>query len=241
MNTYEERIRDEVRLWKNKLVQKPKLVQRLAKQAQTKMNGMIPEKAHEIITESMKNFVQMTLTGSEITTWKNYPLHFTLEERDQLFDEKLSLYRKTAVAEGAGTGAAGLLLGLADFPLLLTIKMKFLYEAAAIYGFAAKEYEERIFMLQVFQLAFSGPEVRQETMGVIENWQERKATFADMDWREFQQEYRDHIDFVKMLQLVPGIGAVVGAIANYHLLDQLGECAKNCYRLRYLHEKAGIA
>ena len=58
----------------------------------------------------------------------------------------------------------------------------------------------------------------------------------DLDWREFQQEYRDHIDFVKMLQLVPGIGAVVGALANYNLLDQLGETAKNCYRLRLLNE-----
>ena len=32
---------------------------------------------------------------------------------------------KIAAAEGAGTGAGGILLGLADFPLLLTIKIKF--------------------------------------------------------------------------------------------------------------------
>ena len=66
-------------------------------------------------------------------------------------------------------------------------------------------------------------------MEIIENWEERKAALLELDWREFQQEYRDHIDFVKMLQLVPGIGAVIGAYANYTLLDQLGETAKNCY------------
>jgi EcsC protein family len=37
-----------------------------------------------------------------------------------------------------------------------------------------------------------------------------------------------------MLQLVPGIGAAVGAYANYNLLDHLGETAKNAYRLRIL-------
>lgn len=37
-----------------------------------------------------------------------------------------------------------------------------------------------------------------------------------------------------MLQLLPGIGAMVGAVANYNLLDQLGETAMNSYRLRLL-------
>ncbi len=232
MNQYETQIFDEVLVWKRKICKKPKMVQRLTKQAQLKINEKIPDKAHEIITDGIKNFVKMTLTGSEMTTRKNYAVDLTLEERDRLLDEKLSVYRRTAVVEGAGTGAAGLLVGLADFPLLLSIKMKFLFEAAAVYGYDTRNYEERIFILQVFQLAFSSPEVRKETLELIENWEERKALLIDLDWREFQQEYRDHIDFVKLLQLVPGIGAVVGALANYNLLDQLGETARNCYRLR---------
>lgn len=236
MNHYEVQVYDDVVVWKRKICKKPKMVQRLTKQAQLRINEKIPEKAHEIITDGIKNFVKMTLTGSEMTTKKNYGKDLTLEERDRLLDEKLSVYRRTAVIEGAGTGAAGLLVGLADFPLLLSIKMKFLFEAASVYGFDTKNYEERIFILQVFQLAFSSPEVRKETLDLIENWEERKALLIDLDWREFQQEYRDHIDFVKMLQLVPGIGAVVGALANYNLLDHLGETAKNCYRLRRFNE-----
>src|SRR5690606_34483057 len=132
-----------------------------------------------------------------------------------------STYRKTAVIEGAGTGAGGILLGIADFPLLLSIKMKFLFEAAAVYGFDTSEYEERLFILHVFQLAFSSDEKRKETFYIIEDWEEQKKSLVDMDWRVFQQEYRDYIDLVKMFQLIPGIGAVVGAYANYNLLDQL--------------------
>ena len=112
--------------------------------------------------------------------------------------------------------------------------MKFLFEAAAIYGFDTDEYEERLFLLHIFLLAFSSEEKRKDALFIIENWEQQKYEIADMDWREFQQEYRDHIDLVKMFQLLPGIGAVVGAFANYKLLDQLGETAMNSYRLRLL-------
>ena len=52
------------------------------------------------------------------------------------------------------------------------------------------------------------------------------------DWRNFQQEYRDYIDLAKMAQLIPGIGAVVGVVVNYKLINQLGKTAMNAYRMR---------
>ena len=238
MGKYEEQAYEEILTWKRKILKRPKMVQRLTKQAQLKINEKIPNKVHEMMTDAIKNFVKLTLTGSQLTMRNHQTMDTTLEEQDKLLANKLSTYRKTAVIEGAGTGAAGLLVGMADFPLLLSIKMKFLFEAANVYGFDTNQYEERIFILQVFQLAFSSAEKRQETMEIIENWEERKAVLLDLDWREFQQEYRDHIDFVKMLQLMPGIGAIIGAYANYNLLDQLGETAKNCYRIRLLKESS---
>ena len=215
-------------------MKKSSLLNRISKNAQTKINGMIPEKVHTIMTESIKNMVKATLAGSSITTKKRQGAGLSLEERDERLKEKLSVYRKTAVIEGAGTGAGGILLGLADFPLLLSIKMKFLFEAAAVYGFDTTEYAERLFVLHVFQLAFSSDEKRRETFQIIQDWEQQKDKLTDMDWRDFQQEYRDYIDLAKMLQMVPGIGAVVGAYANYNLLDHLGETAMNAYRMRLL-------
>ena len=234
MGEYEVKAYAEVLEWKRKMLKRPKMVQRLSKRVQLKINEKIPDKAHEIITDAIKKFVKVTLAGSRLTTKISQLENGTLEQRDKQLDEKLSIYRKTAVVEGAGTGAGGFLLGLADFPALLSIKMKFLFDVANIYGFDTKKVEERIFILQVFQMAFSSAEKRKEILEIIEGWEERKTSMLDLDWKEFQQEYRDHIDFVKMLQLMPGIGAVVGAFANYNLLDQLGETAKNCYRIRHL-------
>ena len=221
-------------MWKRRLVKKSSILNRVSKKAQKKVNEIIPEKVHQVITDGIKNFVKAVLAGSDFMTRKGNTSGVSLADMDKQMEKKLEGFRRTAMIEGAGTGAGGILLGLADFPLLLSIKMKFLFEAATIYGFDTKEYEERIFMLQVFQLAFSSAEKRAETMKIIESWEDRKVELMEMDWQEFQQEYRDHIDFVKMLQLVPGIGAVVGAFANYNLLDQLGETAQNCYRLRLL-------
>lgn len=236
MIDYKEKVNDELQAWERKILMKPSMINRLSKKAQTKVNTLIPEKVHTIMTESIKNMVKATLFGSNITTNKNRIAETSLSARDELLKEKLSIFRKTAVIEGAGTGAGGVLLGIADFPLLLSIKMKFLFEAATVYGFDTNDYEERLFILHVFKLAFSHDEKRRDTFEIIKNWEEQRKHLTDMDWQEFQQEYRDYIDLIKMLQLIPGFGAIIGAYANYNLLDQLGETAMNAYRLRVINE-----
>jgi hypothetical protein len=52
------------------------------------------------------------------------------------------------------------------------------------------------------------------------------------DWRSFQQEYRDYIDLAKLLQLIPGIGAVTGAFVNHRLTYKLGINTMNAFRMR---------
>ncbi|MDX5437118.1 MAG: EcsC family protein, partial [Pontibacter sp.] len=45
--------------------------------------------------------------------------------------------------------------------------------------------------------------------------------------------YRDYIDLAKMAQMIPMIGAPVGAVVNYRLISKLGKTAKNAYRMRW--------
>ncbi|QGH36683.1 EcsC family protein [Gracilibacillus salitolerans] len=234
MNQYEQQAYQEMLEWELKILKKKSTFQQLSKKAQNKINSYIPEKAHQIMTEAIKHMVQTTLVGSDFTTRKSQDVGNSLEDKEKIIQQKLENYRKTAMIEGAGTGAGGIFLGLADFPLLLSIKMKFLFEVATVYGFDTSRYEERLFILHVFQLAFSNDYKRREVYHLIKYWEKEKDRLADMDWRVFQQEYRDYIDLVKLLQMIPGLGAIVGAYANYNLLDQLGQTAKNSYRLRVL-------
>ncbi|WP_018662353.1 EcsC family protein [Heyndrickxia acidiproducens] len=230
---YELEARSGLEQWKRKMEKRSGFLNRTAKSAQTKLNQWIPEKVQAVITESVKKMVQGALYSSEFLTKEQYPQHLSLQEKEDLIRKKLERSKKIATAEGAGTGAGGLFLGLADFPLLLSIKMKFLFEAAAIHGYDTEAPFERSFILHVFQLAFSSEEHRQKMLTVIEGWQENPVSPDAIDWRVLQQEYRDYLDFVKMMQLVPGIGAAVGAYANYNLLEQLGETAIQAYRIRY--------
>lgn len=234
MTSYEEQVKRELIRWKVKMKKRPGSFNKTAKKIQTKLNSYIPEKVHHVITESVKKMIQGTLIGSEYTTKKMEISNLTLEEKDKLILEKIKFYKKTAAIEGAGTGAGGFFLSLADFPLLLAIKMKLLFEMASIYGFDINKYEERLYILQLFQLAFSSDERRIHVMDVVENWESKKQEFIDLDWRVFQQEYRDYIDLVKFFQMLPVIGAAVGAYANYNLLDHLGKVAMNGYRLRLI-------
>ncbi|WP_400246359.1 EcsC family protein [Niallia sp. JL1B1071] len=237
MNEYEQRALVEVEEWKRKLQKRSSILNRASKKAQNKINSYIPDKIQQTITEAIKQMIQATLAGSNILKKKNPALFHTLQGKDEELTKKIGQYKKVAVVEGAGTGAGGILLGLADFPLLLSIKMNFLMETATIYGYDTDKLEERIYLLYIFQLAFSSEGKRREVLEIIESWKEEKHKVAGLNWQELQQEYRDFIDFVKMLQLVPGIGAAVGAYANYNLLDQLGETARNVYRWRYFQEQ----
>lgn len=243
MGKYETHVQEELKAWEQEMYKVPSLWDRSAKKVQNRINEMLPEKVHVMITKSIKSMVHGTLVGSEYVSKKQPLLPQSLRESDEAADGLITSYRRTAAVEGAGTGAGGFLLGLADFPILLGIKMKFLFDTAAKYGYDVKDYRERLYILYIFQLTYSSPFKRKELYENILNWKETIASFPseeeylkNIDWQSLQQDYRDHIDLVKMLQMVPGFGAVVGAFANYRFIDELGKVAKNCYRLRVLGE-----
>lgn len=243
MEHYEAVTMMKVAKWKKKLLKRPGLFAKSSKAVQTKINHVIPDKVHAVITQTVKGIVQATLLGLKFIPKGEPQVGLSLYERDELATELLSKYKKIAAAEGAGTGAGGILMGMMDFPALIAIKMKFLFELAHIYGFNTKDYKERLFLLTTFQLAFSSTEKKPQLFDQIETWDKIAIDLPPsdqylnhIDWEQFQKEYRDSLDLRKLLQLLPGIGAVVGAWANYGLLDDLGEVAMNCYRMRLVRK-----
>ena len=121
MNDYESNAKQELIKWKKKMRKKPSIIERGTNKAQGKFNDLIPQKYHEIMTVAIKSMVKAVLFGYKYITKKPYT-DLTLEERENLVKEKTKIYKKTAMIEGAGTGAGGFLIGLADFPLLLDRK-----------------------------------------------------------------------------------------------------------------------
>jgi hypothetical protein len=240
INSYDILVNTELRAWQTKMLRKPSLLNNLSKRMQTKINSWIPEKVHRAITVTIKQMVRGVLFGARYTT--SHPLqNANLQQREDAVKKKIDVYRKTAAVEGGITGAGGLLLGLADFPILLGIKIKLLFDIAALYGYDVKDYKERVYLLHIFELAFSSAIHRKKVYLKMIDWQTQQqslpADINQFDWRNFQQEYRDYLDIAKMAQLIPVIGAPVGIVVNNRLIKKLGRTAMNAYRMRIFEDE----
>jgi len=237
MTVYEQLANKELTAWQKKMLSRPSLLNNLSKKIQTKINTWIPEKIHNAITVAIKQMIRGVLFGATHTTAESL-LTGNLQQREEAVQKKIDWYRNTAAIEGGITGAGGILLGLADFPILIGLKIKLLFDIAALYGFDVNDYKERVYLLHIFELAFSSDAHRKNIYNKMTNWEEKRKNLPEdinqFDWRNFQQEYRDYIDLAKMAQLIPIIGAPVGVLVNYRLIKKLGITAINAYRMRLI-------
>ncbi|RKL68541.1 ABC transporter-associated protein EcsC [Salipaludibacillus neizhouensis] len=238
-----KKLERELERWEYRSLRTLSMPEKVSKRWQNKINNKLPDKLHRVVTEGVKQMIRATIASSDYLSGQPILTDISLTEREKVLDEKIKTYKRTAALEGAGTGFGGIFLGIADFPLLLNIKMKFLFDTAKIYGHDVENISERLFLLHVFQLAFSKEQRRVEAFEKVTHWQETKESWVnpnpsleEIDWKSFQLEYRDFIDLPKTLQLIPGFGAIVGATANYHYLDMLAYHAKNSYRHREIYQ-----
>ena len=237
MDDYQRQVQLELTVWQKQMLQRPSLFSKLSKSLQTKINTWIPEKIHRAITATIKQMIRGVLFGANYITAK--PLtDLSLQSRESLVMQRIETYKTTAAFEGGITGAGGILLGFADFPILIGLKLKLLFDIASMYGFNAADYKERVYLLHIFELAFSSDEHRRKIYLEMVDWDQKSKDLPDdihqFDWRSFQQEYRDYIDLAKMAQLIPIIGAPVGFVVNSRLIKKLGKTAMNAYRMRVL-------
>lgn len=237
MDPYDQLVYNELTAWQKKMLRRPSLMNKLSKKIQTKINTWIPEKVHHAITVAIKHMILGVLFGAKHTT-SDPLMNVNLQAREEAVQKKIDWYRKTAAVEGGITGAGGLLLGLADFPILIGLKIKLLFDIAALYGFDVNDYKERVYLLHIFELAYSSDSHRKNVYIKMTDWNEKSKNLPEdihqFDWRNFQQEYRDYIDLAKMAQLIPVIGAPVGVLVNYRLIKKLGNTAMNAYRMRLI-------
>jgi len=235
--TYERKVKKELAAWQTMMQKPPSRSGAATKRVQIRINKIIPEKVHRVVTKAIKELTRGVIFGAGFTTSHKYAIH-DLHATEDIVKERINFYTSSAAAEGAITGFGGFLSGMADLPLWLTLKMKMLFEIASHYGIDIHDFKERIFLLHVFQLAFSSQKHRNKVYEFIADWENQKELLPEdihqFDWRTFQLEYRDHIDLAKLLQLIPGIGAVVGAYINHRFTNRLGNTAMNAYRMRIL-------
>jgi hypothetical protein len=240
LSHYELQMLRKLKRWQKEMEKPQSTFSRLGKRIQDRINKMIPDKVHATLTAIVRKMVETVLFTSELIKPAVVDDQ-TLELREASVTKRMEYYRTTAAAEGGITGFNGILGSLADFPALLAIKLKFMFDLAALYGYDTSQLRERIFLLHVFQLAFSSPNKQKDTFTKVAGWAAQPNTIPNdaeqVDWYQFQQDYRDYLDIAKLLQMMPGIGAAVGIVVNYNLMNKLSDTAMMCYRMRWLQDK----
>ncbi|MEP6594756.1 MAG: EcsC family protein [Ginsengibacter sp.] len=235
MDYYQQKVFSELVVWQKQMLHLPSFLNNLSKKLQTKINKWIPQKIHRAITATIKQLIRGVLFGAKFTT-ADPLMDASLHTRELAVEQRIEFYKKTAAVEGGITGAGGILLGLADFPILIGLKIKLLFDIAALYGYDIRNYKERVYILHIFEIAFSSHEHRKNVYLKMIDWDKKSKELPDdihqFDWRNFQQEYRDYLDIAKMAQLIPVIGAPVGIVVNYRLIKKLGYTSMNAYRMR---------
>lgn len=235
---YQTQVKRELALWEKKMLKDMGVIEGFSRDIQKKIDSYIPLKIHTSISKTMEVAIKSILGGINlIPVDKKMLTQFrlkTLAQTDREVDKIISRYKKLATATGAGTGIGGLLSLAVDYPALISLELKMLQEIARSFGYDIREKKERIYLLKVFILAFSGDRCKKRTYLEVINYENN---FSDVDWQELYHEYKEKVDFKKMLQIIPGFGALIGAWANYGLIEELGETARNCYRLRKISSK----
>jgi hypothetical protein len=70
MDAYEEQAYVLLTQWRQNMQKKPSLANRIAKGLQNKINSIIPEKAHKVITVTIEKMVKAVLFGAKVYRYR---------------------------------------------------------------------------------------------------------------------------------------------------------------------------
>ena len=222
--------------WRARRLTRPGLWGKATRGAQDRINRIIPERVHAIVTAGVEAMTKGILFGSDLIQTRPVA-DGSLAAREQRARAAIRTYRNPAGVEGGVAGAGGFVLAAADFPALMAIKVRMLGDVVGAYGWGGDTVRERLFLLHIFHLAFASAKRRPEALAELERWiagVDQPEAITEYDWRRFQIEYRDYIDLAKLAQLIPVVGAPIGAMVNWRLVDRLGETAMMACRMRWL-------
>ena len=100
---YEARVLAEAEDWRERQLRRPGLWDMATRATQDRINRIIPERVHQIVTSGVELTTRGIMTGADWTTAKPL-LHGSLRKREELIQTRVDFYRTTASVEGASSG-----------------------------------------------------------------------------------------------------------------------------------------
>lgn len=165
-----------------------------------------------------------------------------------------------AVGEGGSTGALGLAGLAADVPALFAISLRLIRQIGTCYGHDLTSDEEQEYVMHILRTG-STPNLKTKMECLVAlkqieqillkvSWMKMSEALAHKEisrlsllaaTRQFAQRLGVQLTKRKALQLVPVVGALVGASFNALFVNDVGRAAYMAYRRRRIAELEGPA
>ena len=164
-------------------------------------------------------------------------------ERMIILSEDLKKNRANfATVQGATTGFGGLFTIIADIPLVIGNALKSLQEIAIIHGYDPSQKEERVFIVKCLQYAFAdvvGKEaiLKELTAMHLGQANEQNMIAQMQGWREVFLTYSEQFGLKKLMQMIPIVGMIFGAITNKSMIEDVVDTGMMLYRKRRVYER----
>lgn len=177
-------------------------------------------------------------------------LKLDLKEVDKAIGWLNLKYETLCAAEGAASGSVGLPGIPADIVALIGINLRAIGEYATYCGFDVSRLEERVFALNILTYA-SSPADASKQLALAQLIRIAKDVAAKKTWSEINKHsmvpvirkicetLAERLTKAKLGQLIPYIGAGIGAGFNAYYTSKVCEAAANLYRERFLAAKYG--
>lgn len=164
-----------------------------------------------------------------------------------------------AVAEGAGTGAFGILGAPVDIPAIITLALRTIHKVGVCYGFECSTELDRKFALAV--LAAAGANSIEERASALVALRSIELTIANITWKKMshkaaENQFSKEMAIVGLRRLakqlginvtkrralaaIPAIGALVGGSVNGWYIKEVGWAARHAFQERWLFENRKI-
>ena len=156
-----------------------------------------------------------------------------LEDCDRMAMQTGLTAQMLATAEGAATGAGGMLTTLVDVPLLILLALRTIRKIGHCYGFRLDGTQGRGFVMGTLSTAMSG------SLTIRRQRFERLRDLEDMVIEETEQEIIVQEALSLLFQLeafeeIPAVGAASGALLNLAFMRKVDVTSRRIFQERWL-------
>jgi hypothetical protein len=182
-----------------------------------------------------KNDVKRRAGVSDLRDLRNRPL----EDCDRLALETGVFSQVFATAQGAATGAGGVLTTLVDIPLLFILSIRTILKIGHCYGYTLERQRDQHFVLGVLIAAVSGTlstkRCRIDRIHQLEDW-----LIHEMHEEVLAEELLSILFQLEVFEAISGVGAISGAVLNLAFMRKVDETARRVFQERWLKDAGKV-